>query len=149
MSKTTPGPSQKKATLESNLFPSSKVCQTFLLGPWIPFIFCLPPAQRQSSSRAVLPSSVSEGAVCGMPLVKGLGSVLWGAFGMLAWLLGPRPAPSAWTRILSHLFLVSAPRWLVPSRGQVFLQQLPGGMDSFHFGIWVKESFHFLAPVLS
>ena len=147
MSKTTPGPSQKKATLESNLF-LLKVCQTFLLGPWIPYIFCLPPCpRRQSSSRAVLPSSRLRGPSVGCPSREGW-ALFSGVLGMLAWLLGPRPAPSAWTRMLRPSLPLSVLlSGLVPSRGTGLLAAAPGGLDSFPFGIWVKESFHFLAPV--
>ena len=114
MSKTTPGPSQKKATLESNPF-LFKVCQTFLLGPWIPYIFCLPPCpRRQSSSRAVLPSSRLRVPSAGCPSREG-----WALFSGGARHAGLAPGPQACTLSMDSdaqtiSSLVSAPRWPGP-----------------------------------
>lgn len=81
------------------------------------------------------------------PLVKAE-FLFFGVLGMLSWLLGPRPASSAWTLMLRPSLSLSVLLGvLVPFWGTGLLGAAPWGLDSFHFGIWVKESFHFLAPV--
>ena len=81
------------------------------------------------------------------PLIKA-GFLFFGVLGMQSWLLGPRPASSAWTLLLRpSLSLSVLLGGLVPSRRTGLLGAAPWGLDSFHFGIWIKESFHFLVPV--
>ena len=69
--------------------------------------------------------------------------------GLPSWFLEPGPAPSACAVTLSPFpslsVLLGSP---VSPADTALLGLAPWGLDSFHFGIFMKGSFHFLAPVL-
>ena len=70
------------------------------------------------------------------------GFLSFGVLGLPSWFLDPGPASSAWALLLSpSLSLSEPPGGLVPSPVTA-----SWGLDSFHFGIWVKGSFHLRAP---
>lgn len=134
MSKTLHRPSQKKATLESNLF-LLKVCQTFLLGPWS-YISASHPASKTVKFACCVPSSRLRGPSVGCPSREG-----WALFsGCSACWPGswaPGLHPQHGLRMLRPSLPLSVLLGgLVPSPGTGLLAAAPGGwtLSIWHLG---------------